>query len=82
MRARIALVALMALCATLLTACGGSSSSESVAITPVFSAAEQLLGADLLPPDGAVAAASVLSVNDLPPEAATTVSTADMPPNT
>lgn len=76
MRARLALCAALTASACLLGCSSDSAVDNSVAVTP----AESLLGADLLPPDGVVAASTALSAAELPPDTAVTPDDADLPP--
>lgn len=82
MRARSTsgLCAIVAVSAAALLGCGGDGTSVATEtpLNPV-STAESLLGVDLLPPDGVVAAASALSASDLPPDASA-LGAEDLPP--
>lgn len=81
-----ALAAILLISASLLSAC--DDGYEAPTATPVPApappppAAETLLGADLLPPDDAIAIAAGLTAADLPPDAAATLADEDLAPAT
>ncbi|MEQ1674604.1 MAG: hypothetical protein ABL865_06180 [Candidatus Nitrotoga sp.] len=76
-----ALSGLTILCAVLLGGCGGSDDTTATNATIPVTPAEANIGASYLPPDGAVAAAGVLTQEDLPPgNVSAAVDSEDMPP--
>lgn len=79
-----ALSGLTILCAALLLGgCGGDGSSTAATATTPVTPAEAIIGISSLPPDGTVAAASILIKEDFPPGDANTsaaVDSGDMSP--
>ncbi|MEQ1837641.1 MAG: hypothetical protein ABL858_04785 [Candidatus Nitrotoga sp.] len=78
-----ALSGLTILCAVLLGGCGGTGDTTAANATIPVTPAEANIGASYLPPDGAIAAASVLTQEDFPLGDANTsaaVDSEDMPP--
>lgn len=78
-----ALSGLTILCAMLLGGCGGSDGTTAANATIPVTPAEANIGVSYLPPDGAVAAASILTQEDFPPGDANisaAVDSEDMPP--